>query len=211
MIAVADGLARFAGLTRKAPFVIGVFLAAHLAAGLWLRVVEAGKTRESVEFTTTWGKYHEQQALSHYRFIPNSVIAGDKSFLDFAIIVDNLHPLDHYAVVVSPSIDNLEWDSRTALNGFLLGLDRETFLRQQRTLLDSNVWGQEARDPARRAYRLADRVSKYDEMAANPGPALARFHVKYVALRKSDVPPRYLQSGWREMVNGPYWQLWEKE
>src|SRR5258708_23980887 len=127
MLAMADGLAQFARLTKIAPFAIGAFLAAHLAAGLWLRVVEVSKTKESVEFTTTYARYHEQQISAHFQFVPNSVIAGEKEFIDFAIIVNNLRPLDHYAVVVSPSVSNLEWDSRIALNGFLLGLDRETF------------------------------------------------------------------------------------
>ncbi len=211
MIAVADGLARFARLSRIAPFVIGAFLTAHLGTGLWLRVVEAGKTKESVEFTTTYAKYHEEHISSHFQFAPNAVIAGNKEFIDFAIIVDNLHPLDHYAVAVSPSIDNLEWDSRIALNGFLLGLDRETFVGRQSAALGSTIWGLEARDPVRRAERLADRVSKYDQIVADPGPALARFQVKYVALRKADGPPHYLQSGWRRLADGPYWQVWERE
>lgn len=210
LLALVDGLGRVMSSGRLVRLVIGVLLIAHLSTGLWLRAVEAAKSQESVEFTTTYGRYHEQHNATHLPFMPNAVMAGDKDFVNLAVILDNLRPLDHYAVIMSPSIDNSEWDARVALNGFLLGLDREAFGAKQREVLNNNVLGPEARDPARRAERLDNRLKIYDQIASNPRPALDRFQVKYVALAKDVPPPSYLAANWRRLADGPYWQVWER-
>jgi hypothetical protein len=212
VFAAGDVLSRFAAAKRLAPPALAVFVVCYSGAGLWLRAVEARRTRESTDSTQAYAHYREQPTASPSGLTPNAVIAGDRSFVDLAAIVNNQRPLDHYAVVMSPSIDNSEWDSRVALNGFLLGLDKESFGKSQKEVLDHTAWGLEARDPARRAERLASRLGKYEEIAASPGPALDRFKVKYVALPTKDAPPpAYLTSNWRPVVNGPYWQVWERE
>ena len=210
LLALADGLRRFVRRKWLVACAVTLFLIAHLSTGLWLRAVEAAKSRESVQFTTAYAHYIEQQKAAPMQFASNAVIAGDKDFVYLAVIVNNVRPLDHYAVVMSPSVDSTEWDTRTALNGFILGSNRDAFEASQRELLGAAVWGPEARDPARRAARIASRLGIYDQIAANPGPVLDRFRVKYVALSKNAPPPSYLAANWRRLADGPYWQVWER-
>jgi hypothetical protein len=192
---------------------LGLIIVVHLTAGLWLRAVEAKQTQESVGFTTDYLEYREQQTrFARIGMAPHAVIAGDKDFVDLATILNDAHPLNHYAVVMSPWVNNSEWDYRIALNGFLRGLDRQAFVQEEKNTLATWVWGPEARDPERRAEQLADRLKGYDRIAANPAVAIERFKVKYVALRKSNEPsPQYLRSGWREIEDGRYWEVWERE
>jgi hypothetical protein len=215
VMAGADGIAYLTSLEKTSLLPLGVvlILVVHLTAGLWLRAVEAKRTRESVGFTATYGQYREQQTrFVPTRIAPHAVVAGDKDFVDLATILDDVHPLNHYAVVVSPWVSNSEWDYRIALNGFLRGLDRQAFAQEEKNTLATWVWGPEARDPQRRAERLADRLKGYDRIAADPVVAIERFKVKYVALRKPDErPPQYLQSGWHEIEDGPCWEVWERE
>jgi hypothetical protein len=211
VFAIGDVLGDITSLKRLAPVALALFVVFYAITGLWLRAVEAARTRQSVEFTATYGRYRQQQNTTPSQFAPNAVITGDKDFMNVAAIVNNLRPLDHYAVVMSPSLDNAAWDARVALNGFMLGLNREAFAASQRKLIGDYVWGQEARDPARRAARLESRLGIYDQIAANPGAALDHFRVKYVALPKDAVPPSYLNSNWQRLTDGPYWQVWERE
>jgi hypothetical protein len=211
LLATVDVLGQFIRVSRLPRIAAVALVIVHLGIGFWLRAVEAAKTQESVDFTKGYGRYQEQQNIAHVQFASNGVVAGDKDFVYLAAVLNNLRPLNHYAVILSPSIDNSEWDYRVALDGFIRGLDREAFARNQRAALDSNVLGLEARDPIRRAQRLAGRLEKYDEVAANSGPAMNRFHVRYVALPKGVVPPSYLAANWRRLADGPYWQIWERE
>ena len=212
VLGAGQALGHLISQKRLASFALVAFVLAYLATGLWLRVVEARSTRESTEFTGMYAHYREQINSTQSALASNAVVAGDKSFVELAAILNNLRPLDHYAVVMSPSVDNSEWDSRVALNGFLNGLDREAFAESQREVLDHAVWGLEARSPIQKANRLANRIRIYDEITTNPGPAIGRFQVKYVALsRKDSSPPSYLTANWHKVSNGPYWQVWERE
>ena len=44
------------------------------------------------------------------RLAPNAVIGGDEQFVVFAMIAENERPAMAYAVYLSPSIDNAEWE-----------------------------------------------------------------------------------------------------
>jgi hypothetical protein len=211
-LAAGDLLVDYIRPRRLVPLLVTVFLIMHLTAGLWLRAIEAKQTRQSAELTRGYGQYRGQLRSAQLLLAPNAVIAGDHQFVDLAAILNNLRPLDHYAVVVSPSVSSSEWDTRIALNSFLLGLDRQTFAGRQRADLDIWEWGLEARDPAHREERLSGRIRIYDQIAADPFPSLRRFQVKYVALRKENgVASNYIRSNWLRIQDGPYWELWTEK
>jgi hypothetical protein len=209
VLAAGDGLARLMRINRLVPVAVCAVLVLYLAAGLWLRGVEAARTQGSTALVTTYREYR-QQGLEAGQFLPNGVIAGDQDFVDFAVVLNNLRPLEHVAVIMSPGVDNAEWDYRSALNGFLRGLNRMDFERSQNSFFDHWPFGLEVRDPVLRAKRLQSRLQKYDEIAADPDAATKRFNVKYIALRNERATASvYLLSNWRKIQDGPYWQVWE--
>ena len=63
---------------------------------------------------------------------PNSVIAGDPRFVQFATILEDQRPLSGYAARLSPYVDDASWDERIALNAYLLGLGVSGFEADQR-------------------------------------------------------------------------------
>ena len=56
---------------------------------------------------------------------------------------------------------------------------------------------------------IAARVAAYDRAAADLSAALDRFAVRYVAL-PAGKKPDYLARGWTLLVNGPTWDVWER-
>lgn len=204
-------LAHHRAWMRPAVCGIVVFCSLHLAAGVWLRVVEATQTREPREILETYQKYQAQRLkIATGKLAPNAVIAGEQGFVDLAVILENQRPLDHYAVVLSPAVSNAEWDTRISLNAYLQGLNHEAFEAEQRRVLESNHWGPWARDPEKLAERIKDRLAAYDAVASNPGEALTRFKVRYVALPASQAVPPSLDSGWQCLEQGPHWRVWER-
>jgi hypothetical protein len=186
----------------------------ELAMGVWLRVIEVA---ESPHFFANFDKYKVQR-LEHQgsaRLAPNAVIGGDEQFVDFAVIVENERPAMAYAVYLSPSIDNTEWEQRIALNGYLLGLDRASFKAEQASRLTpppkAYQWGPWARDPAERARRIAARLAFFEAVTANPSAFLERYQLRYVALPFKGLPPAYLNSGWKCLQEGPFWNIWERD
>jgi hypothetical protein len=182
----------------------------HLALGLWLRFVEATQTKESVELMASYRQYLAQRPRGVPMLAANSVVAGDPRFVNLAVVLENQRPLDHYSAVVSSAIDNDEWDERIALNDYLQGIDRLSFERHQKTILEKNHWGPWARDPIERAKRLENRLAHYDRIAETPGLALGRFSVRYVALPAGERPRFYSGPAWRTVQQGRSWTIWER-
>ena len=59
------------------------------------------------------------------------MIAGEELTADWAAILERARPLANYWIMLSPSVNNDEWDLRIALNSYLLGQERATFLSEQ--------------------------------------------------------------------------------
>jgi hypothetical protein len=189
-----------------------VICSADLAMGVWLRAIET--TRH--HFFASFQRYKtqrlgEQQSV---RLAPNSVIGGDSDFVAFAMIAENQRPLMDYAVFLSPSIDNAEWERRIALNGYLFGHDRPSFEAVQVSDLtpppQAYQWGPWTRSPAERTRRIAMRMAFFDAITANPSEFFERYRVRYVALPPERVPPVVLNSEWRCLQEGPFWSIWER-
>jgi glycosyltransferase involved in cell wall biosynthesis len=189
-----------------------LFLAGgHLAAGFWLRGVEATHSRESVELAGNYQKYSSQRlgALCA-RLAPNAVLGGEKSFVDLAAIMENQRPLYHYAADLSPAVSNDEWNQRIALNAFLRGVSERTFAVAQKEAVAEWVLGPWPRDPARQAELFRARLACYTRVMADPNSAVEKFGVRYVALAADRSPPAYPRSDWNCIQKGPYWSLWER-
>jgi hypothetical protein len=180
------------------------------AGGVWFRVEEATRTRESLELGTALRQYQAQRlSPSTVRLVPNSVVAGNPRFVGLAVVLENLRPLEHYSALYSPSIDNGERDRRLALDGYLRDLDSRAFAAEQLKVLRSG-WGPWSRDKNLRTERVASRLASFDAILANPSAALDQFAVRYVALAATQAPPAYLSSGWHRLQDGPFWQIWER-
>ncbi|MBX6311807.1 MAG: hypothetical protein IRY99_02635 [Isosphaeraceae bacterium] len=199
-----------ADLPRPALAALWLLGAVHLADGFWLRAQEALRTRQTREILADFACYRQQRLGGPTeRLAPNAVLAGAPEFLELGAILEDQRPLDHYCLLLSPSIDDAEWDRRVALNDYLRGFDRADFARCQEATL-SKGWGPWVRDVALRAKRLAARLSAFDAIRAHPAAALEEFAVRYVALPANQPPPEYLREGWRRLQGGPSWQVWER-
>lgn len=193
--------------------VVGLFalVSLHLAIGLALRARESTQNPLCVGIIENYQRYRDQRLHrpEAAALVPNGVMAGDPAFINLAAILDNQRPLIHYATRFSPSTRTPEWYARIALNAYLRGLDRPAFEAEQRRDLASDVWGPWTRSETRRAESLADRLAAYDEVAADPARAIARFSVRYVALPASSSSPPRPEGSWTRIEHGASWDIWE--
>ncbi len=191
-----------------------VFVGLTLATAFWLRGVESLQSGETVTLMDAYGDYRAQrQAPDWPRLEPNGVLAGDHRFVDYAVGLENLRPLFHYAAQFSNTISDDDYDDRMALNSRLAGQSRADFRAEQEREL-AEGWGPWQYDAARRDARLAHRLSAYDTASADPAPALLHFNVRYLAVRPDLAPPESADPkrplNWTLLQRGPHWTLWER-
>ena len=104
--------------------------------------------------------------------------------------------------------------TRIALNSYLLGLDRSSFEFQQVSRLTpprgaiSGGHGHETQRNAPR--RIVARMAFFDAVTADPSEFFERYRLRYVALPVTELPPAYLNSGWKRLQGGPFWNIWER-
>ena len=188
-------------------FIAGLSL---VTAG-WLRWAEAVRTREVVEILGIYRDYRAQRlsAPAAPRLVPGAVVAAEELTADWASILERARPLANYWIMLSPSVGNDEWDLRIALNAYLLGRDRPTFLSEQEAALSApgfqGPWG---RDRAEFMRRLDSRRSWYGKIEAQPEVYLARTHTRYVWLPPGHRPPGD-KTLWIVRQDGPFWVIWE--
>lgn len=195
------------GIPLRAAAVAVVFFTLVTAA--WLRTLEAVKIQETFRLTDGYHRYLSQRSDPTARpLAPRGVVGGDEYFIDYAVIMENQRPLTGYNVMLSPDVGNFEWEKRRALNAYLLGHDRDVFLKTQ-TAEYSGRWGPWARNVRIRMERLENSLNEFDAVIKNPRQALKAFEVNAVALPASAKPPEYLKRGWKQIQTGPAWQLWE--
>jgi hypothetical protein len=100
----------------------------ELVTGTVLRVAEVDRAINARLLLDTYQKIEAQGLLKSPPLLaPNKVIAGDDSFCALASIVSGVRPLAGYAVFMSQSIDDNEWEIREALNARLEGLSLQSF------------------------------------------------------------------------------------
>jgi hypothetical protein len=211
LLAVASAVSRAGRWERLALVGLAALVLADAAMGLGLRAAEARRSPESIELTTGARQYQIQRLDSKTPpLAPNSLVAGDRLFLDMAGWLENQRPLDNYWVFLSPSVTNEELDLRVALNSYLLGTDRQTFMaRLDQDLADEHTahpW----RDPSMAQRRRDERLAAYNAVTANPPAALNRLGVRYLALTPPQPGPPDLQASWTRLQDGPAWSIWER-
>ncbi len=182
--------------------------------GLSLRVAESLQAKAGLVLVKNCYEYQVQRIESGApRFVPNSTVAGEHQFINFASILENQRPLDNYWVFLSPQVTDAEWDERIALNNYLLDRNRATFEADQREGLKLRLggWGPWTRDASDGERRVVNRLAAFDGAVRDPESALNRFGVRYLGLRAGESPPSYLaRQKWTRVQAGPFWQIWER-
>ncbi len=196
---------------RIAGGILVVAVVLNAAVGIYLRGLEAVRTKDSQRYSLGYQDYERQRGAPEYQpLVVGSVTAGIEDFVQFAMIVDHVTPLAAaYPVLVSPSVSDLDFDRRIAFNAYLSGTSREQFEAKETWELDHLHLGVELRDPVRRGARLASRLSFFDQIAASPSVAIDHYQVRYVALPAGSPRPETLKSDWALLQSGPTWEVWE--
>jgi hypothetical protein len=200
--------------SRNKPFFVwpALFLSGMcLIVGIWLRGIEATRTKEVIEILSVFRDYREQRLrdAGTARLKVDSVVAGDELAVDWAAILERAWPLANYWVMLGPSVTDEEWDLSIALNSYLLGNNRSAFVDEQTAILTApgfrGPWG---RDRSQLARRLESRLQCYNEIAADPEKYLTRAHLRYVWLKAGRTPPGD-RGHWAQSQAGPFWVIWE--
>jgi hypothetical protein len=182
-----------------------------LVAGGWLRWAEAVRTKEVVEILGIYRDYRDQRLHDRAapRLVPGAVVAGEELTVDWAAILEQSRPLANYWVMLSPSVNNDDWDLRIALNSYLFGQARSAFLLEQVAALSrpgfQGPWRRDRRELAR---RLDSRMSFYDRITAQPERYFDQTHLRYSFLARNHEPPGE-RSLWTKRQDGPFRSIWE--
>ena len=192
-----------------------------LSNGLWLRWIEARQSGDSRALTRSyrstvdWLQRNPALALS-LKSSANGVVSGGLEIVDPLTILHNLRPLDGYAVTLSSSIRNEEWDERRALNAALRGLSRSSYESAERLELDRQAWGPWWRDPALRADRLNRRLAAFDRFVEGESTVLDTFQVRFFVGKTN---PPTIGGPWKPLNATPTdplgpdqenWTVWER-
>ena len=207
VLLTVEWLERMGAHVRRAREVVILVLLLNAAAGLYLRGLEAVRTKDSQRYSRGYVAYEEQHAK--YRpLAAGSIAAGTDDYVQYAMIVDHVSPLGAaYPVMLSPSVTDSELDYRYALDSYLSGESREAFESEQRDLLEHLQYGVELRDLTRRQVRLGSRVRWFDQIAANPVAEIEKNQVRYVAVPAGATRPAP-EAAWTLLQKGPAWDVW---
>ena len=209
VLAVAKEIGDRLKWSRRACVGFGVVGLAAFGVGLWIRWVEANGS-ETVATARAITAYRDDFPPGHQpSFSPNTVVAGDADFVDFAAILDNLRPLAGWSAYNSALLTDADLDDREALNELLRGVDRAAFeADQQRLYSVRNTIGPWALDRSLIPGRVAARVAAYDRACADLSATLDRLAVRYVGFH-AGTKPSYLDHGWKHVATGSTWDVWE--
>jgi hypothetical protein len=207
-----DVVGRMGTRGRIAGKILVVVVVLHAVAGVYLRCLEAVRTKDSQRYSRGYQDYERQHDAQEYKSLAaGAVTAGSDDFVQFAMIVDHVTPLAAaYPVLVSPGVSDLDFDRRIALNAYLSGTSREQFEANERWELDHLQYGVELRDTERRAARLASRLAFFDQIASSPSVAIDHYQVRYLAVPAGSPRPATLKSDWDLLQSGPTWEVWER-
>jgi len=215
VLLVVEALARVRPFPRAATWGLTALLGLHLGTALWLRAEEATRTSESRKIVSQYHAYRAQRLCPGVAELgARAVTAGDPSFVDLAVVLEDQCPLDHYSVMLSPDASDEEWDERVALNAFLLGQNQSVFAAQQSAQGEKRTWGLWAAhrtSPEQRQQRLARRLAAFRQVEHDPAAALDKYAVRYVALPTGQPQPTYLERGWDLLQQGPTWDIWQRK
>ncbi len=208
----AGPLDRFVGQSYGRCLLCVLLVLGFFAVGLTYRAKHALLGQQTVGIMTDYSHYRDQRlSRSAVPLEPNQVVAGEADFVAMAAILEDQRPLSDYAVLLSPTISNTQWERRLALDAWLRGQTRPEFISVQRAWLRRNPWGPWSltRSRARMEQRLAAQIAAFDTVAASPGTAIADLGVRYLALPPGSGPPSTTSGAWSLRQDGPTWSVWE--
>ena len=180
----------------------------YFAGGIYLAAICLTRTSSGLEAVRNYQRYKSQRlATAVEPLVADATIAGDERFCELAAVAEYQWVLGGPAVPISMAVDNEQWESRTALDAYLVGTDRVEFEKAARIAAELWFW----ESPESEGEVVAALMRKYDEVVGAPDRFIARFGVRYVALAADKFPGGYLREGWTMLQPGPYWQIWERK
>jgi hypothetical protein len=180
----------------------------YFAGGVYLAAICVTRTWSGLEQLQNYTRYKTQRMVDAVKPLASgATIAGDDRFCEVAAVAEDQWVLSGESVPRSLAADNDHWESRAALNAYLLGTDRAEFENAAR--FDAGLWFWER--PEGQPQVLAAFMRRYDEVVQNPDRFIAQFGVRYVALPAEKAQRAYLREGWTMLQQGPYWQIWERQ
>jgi hypothetical protein len=166
------------------------------ASGIGLRAKEGLSSDNSVLIQASLKSYYAE----HFdgTLDKGSVVAGDPDYLKLCFL-DDLHPLIQEAAWFSLSVSDRELDRRIALNQYLAGETRESFVKTQ-TPSDYGMaqWGPQRPD------KLESREHAFDQDQIDPLAEIRYFKVKYIVLAAGSHPPPKLLPYVKKIKSGPW-------
>jgi hypothetical protein len=183
------------------------FVVLFFLSGMYLATICVTRTQSGVALLRNYERYSAQRLHPNSApLMPESTIAGSEKFCALSAVAERQRPLSGYSIPRSLVIDDNAWETRVALNSYLLGTVRAQFENQAK---EKSKWLWRNPQLVREAY--AALMLDYDEISQAPSRFVTRFGVRYVALPANRQRPAYLDSGWTMLQAGPYWQIWERK
>jgi hypothetical protein len=193
----------------KARLIFAALFCAELVLTLYLRLSYAYYSGYANQVLVDYGKYiAQQEGPSHVSLVSNSVIAGDPAFSTLSVVGDNQHPLAS-ASWTSVYLNDDEVEKRAAVNARLEGIGRAEFLSQAHALL--SYYPPDLFDPAKGPALINGMLNHYESAALDLNRLADEYAVRYVAIPSTRTDPAYLDHGWKMIVSGPYWRIWERK
>ncbi len=211
---------------QRCAWIFAALLVLVVTSGLFLRQLQAAESRDARRAVAQWQTWSAQfpengkqaSALPRVPAVPllqaGAVAGGDPGFVRLAVIRAGLQPLSGDPVLLNPRLTNQDWMERIALNIYLqAGRDEvaqkrvlDAYMGRQERIHSELPWTLPAGRERFRARLRQDLV----DLQRHPQRWLRRYHVRYAGLAAGPALPQYLRHGWRLIVAGPRWQVWER-
>ncbi|HTT77563.1 MAG TPA: hypothetical protein VMF50_16495 [Candidatus Binataceae bacterium] len=197
--------------------VCAVAVTVYAAAGIYMRAAEALETREGVVIRAGLRAYQAQRMGPGIpRLAPGSVIGGDELFADLAAVAEDQRPLAGYAALQAATMTNDEWETRWALNRYLLGISRDQLVSQAQAFARAYQWGPWAFGEIPRSQLACGLIQHFDAIVHDPRMVIQAFRAGYIAIPGGqDVPdswrkaiPAVQDRDWKLIQRGPQWLIY---
>jgi len=186
-------------------------LGLYVIMTLFLEGFDVLRTQACRKVFLAYQLYSVQQShASEIKLTPRTTIAGDERYVDLAMITRNLLPLYNYAVLLSPTTTDHDWELRFALNAYLMGVDTRMFHAKVQRFASTYQYGPwPYGESGGRAALFEQLVSAYRQVTEAPSAFLNRFGVRYLALPSGNGPPPNGVGNWSVVEHGTSWTVWE--
>ena len=207
MLAREVSVTRFNAAAQRLIWLVALF---EIGSGLLLRKIETAGQPVSRQWSEAWQRYHDQMGTpGRHLLARRGVVGGDPYFSALAAIELNTRTLNGGPEFYSPRVTNIELAERDALEGWLRGLSADDYQAEKQGLVDPYAMESKL-NPSSSLNRLPGLLAAFARVAADPESYLDKFSVRYFAVDSRDRLALRLRPGWRRIIEGPYWQVWER-